>query len=376
MQIKNLALIVAAGAGKRFGGEVPKQYLPIDGETMLGKTVRAFLEHPEIDAVRVVIAKGDKKIYNECFPKGVDKLLDPVIGGAERQDSVRLGLESLQKLKPENVLIHDAARPYVSHDLITRILETLDKYDSAIPVVSVKDSVRVDGKAVNRDEVFVVQTPQGFHYKRIYDAHKKVKANFTDDAQVADAAGVRLHFVAGDEANIKITTLTDLKPQNSNPITRVGMGFDVHAFETGTHVTICGIKIPHSHQLKGHSDADVGLHALVDAILGAIGEGDIGEHFPPNDKKWKNADSAKFVQHAAELAAQKNAVINNVDITIICEEPKLTPYKAKMKVRVAEILKISPDCVNIKATTTEKLGFTGRKEGIAAQAVATIVFLG
>jgi len=366
--MKNLALIVAAGKGARMGSDMPKQYLPLDGKPLLLHSIEAFLSHPEIDAVCVVIAEGDS-LYPDLKH---DKLLPPVTGGAERQDSVRLGLESIKDLKLKNVLIHDAARPYVSAELISRIIEALDEHDSAIPVISVKDSVRVKGEAVDRDEVFAVQTPQGFHYKRIADAHQRVKDRFTDDAQVADAAGIRLFFVEGEEANKKITTPSDLAPR---PFTlHVGQGFDVHAFETGTHVTICGIKIPHSNGLAGHSDADVGLHALTDAILGAIGEGDIGEHFPPTDMEWKDADSAKFVRHAVKHVMQKKAEISNVDITIICEAPKITPHKSAMRTRVAEILKISEDCVNIKATTTEKLGFTGRKEGIAAQAVATVKF--
>lgn len=365
--MKNLALIVAAGSGSRFGGETPKQYQLLNGKPVLLHSIEAFANHPDIDAVRVVIAADDKS-YNFKHPK----LLDPVIGGAERQDSVRLGLEGLEGY--DNVLIHDAARPYVGQNLISRIIDALKKYDSVVPVLSVAESVRVKGEAVDRREVFIVQTPQAFHYKIISSAHKKMKGKvYTDDAQVVEAAGGKLHFVEGDPMNKKITTKEDMDKQAT---IRTGMGFDVHEFETGTHVTICGIKIPHSHQLKGHSDADVGLHALTDAILGAIGEGDIGEHFPPSETKWRNADSTLFLKHALELARKKNAVISNVDVTIICEEPKLSEYKPKMRAKVAEILETTLDCVNIKATTTEKLGFTGRKEGIAAQSIATVKFLG
>jgi 2-C-methyl-D-erythritol 4-phosphate cytidylyltransferase/2-C-methyl-D-erythritol 2,4-cyclodiphosphate synthase len=368
--MKNLALIVAAGGGKRMGSEIPKQYLPLGNSTVLARSIEAFLKHPQIDSVRVVIAAGDERYQALGFNDA--KLLPPVIGGAERQDSVRLGLQSLKDLKPKNVLIHDAARPYVSAEVIDNVLKGLDKHMAVVPLIDLKDSARYEGKVIDREELKLVQTPQGFDYQAILKAHQAAKGKYTDDAQVAEAGGVKINFVAGAEKNRKITTMGDL---NNTPGFRTGTGFDVHEFETGTHLTICGVKIPHSHQLKGHSDADVGLHALTDAILGAIGQGDIGEHFPALDPKWKNADSVKFVEHALQLVKSKNGEIGNVDITIICEEPKLTPYKPQMKKRVAEILKIDADCVNIKATTTEKLGFTGRKEGIAAQAIATIRFL-
>ncbi len=407
--MKNLALIVAAGSGSRFGGELPKQYLPLNGKPVLQHSIETFLNHPKIDAVCVVIGAGDLQLYESAISalsvipaqagilasadasstckdsrlRGNDnilRLLSPIIGGDERQDSVRLGLESIVELKPKNVLIHDAARPFVSKQVIDNVLTGLEKYPAVIPAITATDSVRYEGKTLQREKLQIIQTPQGFDYYTIEDAHqyyhdhKHLKGSkiCTDDAQVAELAGIKIHFVEGEAMNKKITTKADFGTSS----TRTGMGFDVHAFETGTHVTICGVKIPHSHQLKGHSDADVGLHALTDAILGAIGEGDIGEHFPDSQPEWKNVDSAKFVEHAMKLVAAKNAQIENVDVTIICEEPKLTPYKPQMRKRVAEILQIAEDCVNIKATTTEKLGFTGRKEGIASMSVATIRFLG
>lgn len=375
--MKNLALIVAAGKGKRLGSEIPKQYLPLDGEALLVHSVRAFAQHPDIDAVQVVIAEGDEQLYYKAISpiidSGTHKLLDFIIGGAERQDSVKQGLESAKMFKPTNVLIHDAARPYISSEIITRILEGLKTHYAAIPYISCKDSARYNGKALDRKQLQLVQTPQGFNFQAIYAAHQKAAPGYTDDAQVAESTGMDIFMVEGDEMNTKITTEADFKKPASF---RVGTGFDVHEFETGTHVNICGVKILHSHQLKGHSDADVGLHALTDALLGAIGAGDIGEHFPPSDVRWKDADSTMFVRHALKHVIEKKGQVENVDITIICEEPKLTPHKPEMKKKVAEILKIPADCVNIKATTTEKLGFTGRKEGIAAQAVATIKFLG
>ncbi len=377
--MKNLALIVAGGSGLRVGGEIPKQYLPLGGKAVLRHTVEAFLSHPEIEAVRVVIGQGHGELYNGCvvtWLRGYVGLLEAVTGGKERQDSVRLGLESVKDLNPENVLIHDAARPFVSAEVISRVLDALREHEAVIPAVLCKDSVRVDGAAIPREKVRLVQTPQGFHYKKILHAHQHNMTHWvaaTDDAHLAEAMGMNVFIVEGDEMNKKITTQADLSTINHQPSTRVGFGFDVHEFTTGTHVMICGVKVLHSHGLKGHSDADVGLHALVDALLGAIGEGDIGQHFPPSDPEWKDADSEKFTAHAAKLVKEKGGVINNVDITIIGEEPKVGPHRAAMKANVARILAIEPDRVNIKATTTEGLGFTGRKEGLAAQAVASVL---
>ena len=370
--MKNLALIVAAGSGVRFGGEVPKQYQLLNGQTVLEHSVQAFLEHPEIDGVRVVIAAKDKS-YDELKLLH-HKLLKPVHGGAERQDSVRLGLESLIEYEPQNVLIHDAARPFICDEIISEALRQLQAHQAVIPVVEISDSVRYQGEAIDRKQVKLAQTPQGFDFQTILRAHQQYKGDtkLTDDAQLVENMGVKVEMFQGDLKNIKVTTAGDIK---RGRLTKVGMGFDVHQFEDGDGVIICGVKIPYDKKLKGHSDADVGLHAIVDALLGAIGEGDIGEHFPPSDERWKNADSMKFLVHTAGLIAEKNGAVGNVDVTIICEEPKLFAYKIAMQNKVAEGLKIPVSLVNVKATTTEKLGFTGRKEGIAAQAIASVVFL-
>jgi 2-C-methyl-D-erythritol 4-phosphate cytidylyltransferase/2-C-methyl-D-erythritol 2,4-cyclodiphosphate synthase len=360
--MKNLALIVAGGSGSRFGGALPKQYQMLGGKTVLQHSIDAFLNHPQIDGVLVVINKEHEPLFKANVPY--------CFGGNERQDSVRLGLVEALKYKPKNVLIHDAARPFVSAAVIDNVINALDGADAAIPVVPAKDSVRLDGIATAREKVALVQTPQGFDFKKILNAHQHFSSHWvkaTDDAQVFELAGGTIAMVQGDEANIKITNQSDISRQA--PDIRTGTGFDVHEFEVGTHVRICGIDIPHSHALKGHSDADVGLHAITDALLGAGGKGDIGEHFPPHDPRWKNADSAKFLQHAQQLVGGK---INNIDVTIIAEEPKLTPYKPAMRKRIAEILGIDEARVNVKATTTEGLGFTGRREGIAAQAVVSI----
>jgi 2-C-methyl-D-erythritol 4-phosphate cytidylyltransferase/2-C-methyl-D-erythritol 2,4-cyclodiphosphate synthase len=367
--MKNLVIIVAAGSGSRFGGEIPKQYQLLSGKPILAHTIETFANHPQIDAVLVVISEGHELLYNSSVLNS-PKILPFALGGNERQDSVRLGLIEAQKYNPQNVLIHDAARPYIDSNTISRILDALETHQAVIPVINVSDSVRVKGEAVNRDEVKIVQTPQGFHFDKILHAHQHNSSHWvklTDDAQVAESAGIELHFVEGDIMNKKITTQNDLNPLTLSP--RIGQGCDVHEFEAGDSVIICGIKIPHTKKLKGHSDADVGLHAITDAILGAIGAGDIGEYFPPSDARWKNADSTQFLQHAASLVKGK---INNIDVTIICEEPKITPHKKAMRARVAEILGLDESQVNIKATTTEGLGFTGRREGIAAQAVALI----
>lgn len=369
--MKNLAIIVAAGSGERFGGELPKQYVAYKGKPLLAHSIEAFTGHVDIAEILVVINEAHEEIFKELFPD-----VKYCFGGAERQHSVRLGLEHSAAGGFDNVLIHDAARPNVSRETISEIVEELAGYEAVVPVLGCQNSVRVDGQTVDRDLVKFMQTPQAFRFEKIIQAHRSaanMEKPFTDDAQVAEANGMELKFIDGDEMNRKITTIADV---DSSKSFRTGMGFDVHAFEDGDHVTICGVKVPHTKSLKGHSDADVGLHAITDAILGAIGEGDIGEHFPPSDDKWKGADSSIFLKEAAELAKKKNSQIENVDVTIICEAPKLGPHKQGMKKTVALILQINPEQVNIKATTTEKLGFTGRGEGVAAQAVATISIMG
>lgn len=360
----NIALIVAAGKGKRFGGDVPKQYELLHGKPVLAHSVEAFLNHPQIDAVKVVISKEHEELF-----KSLELQAGYCFGGEERQDSVRMGLEGLDC---KNVLIHDAARPYISAEVISNVINALENNDAAIPVISAKDSARYNGEAIDRDKLKFVQTPQGFSYDKIQDAHAKADKIYTDDAQVAEANGVKVAMVEGDLMNIKITDRSDMQTQ---PTFRIGQGYDVHAFETGTRVTLCGVKVAHTHGLKGHSDADVAMHAITDALLGAVGEGDIGEHFPPSDAQWLNAKSEVFLQKAAALVAAKNGKISNIDLTIICEAPKITPHKKEMQKNIAQILGTPLDAINIKATTTEKLGFTGREEGIAAQAVASVLIL-
>jgi 2-C-methyl-D-erythritol 4-phosphate cytidylyltransferase / 2-C-methyl-D-erythritol 2,4-cyclodiphosphate synthase len=370
-----LALIVAAGRGSRAGDGLPKQYRPLTGRPVLRRTVEAFIRHPRIDAVQVVIHPDDRKLYDAAVA-GLD-LPAAVAGGATRQESVRLGLEAIDC---ERVLIHDAARPFVPHDVIDRVLDALSHDDGAVPALPVSDSLRRGGPyveaEVERDGLYRVQTPQGFQFEAIRSAHRAAKAEATDDAAVLRAAGGRVALVEGDERNMKLTTADDFARAQAGlaavMTSRTGMGFDVHRFGPGDHVWLCGVKVPHAQGLIGHSDADAGLHALTDAILGAIGEGDIGQHFPPNDPQWKGAASDQFLAHAAGLVAARGGRIDHVDVTIIAERPKVGPYRDVMRQRIADILRLPLAVVSVKATTTEGLGFTGRSEGIAAQAVATL----
>ncbi|HIO39275.1 MAG TPA: bifunctional 2-C-methyl-D-erythritol 4-phosphate cytidylyltransferase/2-C-methyl-D-erythritol 2,4-cyclodiphosphate synthase [Rhodospirillales bacterium] len=380
--METVALIVSAGRGRRISGKTPKQYLPLGGETILSKTARAFINHKKIDAVRIVIHPDDRDLYDAAT--GGLNLLSPVYGGPERQDSVRNGLESLEELSPLNVLIHDSVRPFVSHSLIDRILNMLLDGKGCIPGVPIMDAIKLldDGKIVKsleRSNIWRVQTPQGFPFDQILAAHRSlIGNNLADDAAVAEAYGLSVVVVQGLLDNEKITNKEDLekamqKHSLSLPDIRVGNGYDVHRFSKGDFVTICGIKIPFSFGLEGHSDADVGLHALTDAILGALGKGDIGEYFPSTDEQWRNASSHIFLRHAGEVLSSMNASVQNLDITIICEVPKISPYRDEMKNNICEILSISPSRVNVKGKTNETLGFIGRKEGIAAQATATIL---
>jgi 2-C-methyl-D-erythritol 4-phosphate cytidylyltransferase / 2-C-methyl-D-erythritol 2,4-cyclodiphosphate synthase len=375
------ALIVAAGRGTRFGGALPKQYLPFGGSSVLRHAVAAFASHPRINAVQVVIREEDRGIFDEAVA-GLS-VLPPVPGGAERQDSVRLGLEALVPHAPERVLIHDGARPFPDPALIDRVLDALDRAPAAIPALPLGDTIKrvADGRVretVERAQLWRAQTPQGFHFKAILAAHRAAAGRLlTDDAAVAEAAGMAPLVVFGSEDNLKVTAAQDLASAERllaarTGDIRVGQGFDVHGFGPGDHVVICGVAIPHDRSLVGHSDADVGLHALTDSLLGAIGAGDIGMHFPPTEARWRGAASDRFLAHAAALVREKGGDIAAVDITVICERPKIAPHRARMIERVAAILGISAARVSVKATTTEGLGFTGRAEGIAAQAVATV----
>ncbi|TDI62979.1 MAG: bifunctional 2-C-methyl-D-erythritol 4-phosphate cytidylyltransferase/2-C-methyl-D-erythritol 2,4-cyclodiphosphate synthase [Alphaproteobacteria bacterium] len=371
------AIIVAAGKGVRAGDGPPKQYRTLSGVPVLRRSVEVFQAHPGISKVIVVINPDHADFYEKAV--GDLELPSPVAGGRTRQESVLNGLTSLEGDAPGIVLIHDAARAFVSLGLIERVIdEVSNSGGGAIPSLPVCDTLKKgkDGiveETISRDGLFTVQTPQGFPYPEILNAHKKaVGKELTDDAAVAEAAGMKVALVAGAKENIKLTNPEDFAGHCHD--VRTGSGFDVHAFEDGDHVILCGVKIPHEKGLRGHSDADAGLHALTDAILGAIGEGDIGDHFPPSDDKWKDAPSDLFLRHAASLVEKAGGTITNVDVTLICEAPKIAPHRAAMQNRVAEILGLEVARVSIKATTTEQLGFTGRGEGLAAQATATVVF--
>ncbi|TVR99220.1 MAG: bifunctional 2-C-methyl-D-erythritol 4-phosphate cytidylyltransferase/2-C-methyl-D-erythritol 2,4-cyclodiphosphate synthase [Rhodospirillales bacterium] len=378
-----VALIVAGGRGERLGGTVPKQYQPLAGVAMLRRAITPFLNHPRITAVRVVFRADDREHYDRAVA-GLD-MEPPVAGGASRQESARLGLESLAQHPPAAVLIHDAARPFCPPDLIDRTLAALALAPAAVPAVPVHDTLkRVDrdqpgriADTVDRTGLYRVQTPQAFRYDLILAAHRRLAGEAcTDDAQVAERAGLAVALVPGDEDNVKVTTPDDYRRAERRLLaeteTRTGFGFDVHRFGPGDHVMLGGIAIPHDAGLIGHSDADVALHAATDAILGAIAAGDIGSHFPPSDPRWQGAPSAGFLRHAAEMVAQAGGRIVHLDLTVICERPKIGPHRAAMAARIADILGLVPRRISIKATTTERLGFTGRGEGIAVQAAATV----
>jgi 2-C-methyl-D-erythritol 4-phosphate cytidylyltransferase/2-C-methyl-D-erythritol 2,4-cyclodiphosphate synthase len=376
-----IALVVAAGRGTRLGGPIPKQYRDLAGAPLLRRSLATLSRHARIDAVRVVCNPADAGLY-AAAADGLG-LLDPVAGGAERQDSVRAGLESLADLSPATVLIHDGARPFVDAGLIDRLIVALDDSPGAIAAVPVADTLwrAQDGDAgaiVPREHLWRAQTPQAFRYRDILEAHRRAAgATLTDDAAVLRAAGGSVRLVAASERNFKVTTEDDLARAEREAFLdradiRVGTGYDVHRLGPGDGVWLCGIKVPHDGALVGHSDADVAIHALVDAILGAIGEGDIGAHFPPSDMRWKGATSDRFLRHAADLVAARGGAIRHADVTVICERPKVGPHRSAMRARLAGILGIDVSRVSVKATTTEGLGFTGRGEGIAAQAAATV----
>nr|WP_199699282.1 bifunctional 2-C-methyl-D-erythritol 4-phosphate cytidylyltransferase/2-C-methyl-D-erythritol 2,4-cyclodiphosphate synthase [Oleomonas cavernae] len=376
-------ILAAAGSGSRAGHGLPKQYRALAGKPLIRWTVEALRRHPQIGDIVVVV--------DPALAAVAATLLDGtaagpfVAGGSDRQASVLAGLESLAALAipPDLVLIHDAARPSTSPATVDAVIAALERADGAIPALPVVDTLKQGGGGritgtVPREGLFRAQTPQGFRFPAILEAHRLAAGRLlTDDAAVAEAAGLTVALVAGEEENFKVTSAQDLVRAerallNRLPDIRTGQGFDVHALGAGDGVWLGGVKIPADLCLIGHSDADVALHALTDALLGAIGAGDIGQHFPPSDAQWRGVASSRFLAHAASLVAARGGAIAHVDLTIICERPKVGPHRAAMVQRIAEILSIGPERVSVKATTTERLGFTGRGEGIAAQAIATV----
>ena len=370
------ALIVAAGKGERLGGDVPKQFQFLGGKPMLRWAVESFLSHPRVNAVSVVIGPGQREAAIGAL-EGLP-VADLIEGGAERSDSVRNGLEAIGQ---GAVLIHDAARPFCPPDVVDRLLAALENHDGAVPVLPVADTMArgdaVLDEQVDRRNLLRVQTPQAFHVEDLLFAFEEAGlARATDESSVMIAAGLKVAAVQGDPMLDKVTTAADWDRAEAllaaRYVPRTGMGFDVHAFEGDGPIMMGGIAVPHNRGLAGHSDADVALHSITDALLGAAGLGDIGEHFPPSDPQLKGASSDLFLAHAAQLIRQRNGLIDHVDCTIIAEEPKVGPHRSAMRERIADILGLSVDQVSIKATTTEGLGFTGRREGIAAQSVASI----
>ena len=369
------AVIVAAGQGLRAGQPLPKQFARWRGKPVVRHSAEA-LAASGVGSIVVAIPQGAEAIAAEALA-GIPGIA-LITGGATRQESVRLGLEALEGAAPDLVLIHDAARPVLPGEVVERLVAALAVQPGAIPVLPVVDSLteaegELMGNPARREALRRVQTPQAFRFRDILAAHRAWSgaAEAGDDAQVARAAGIVVALVEGDERLHKLTFASDFAADL--PPIRVGTGYDVHKLAAGEELWLCGVKIDHSHGLAGHSDADVAIHALVDAILGAIGQGDIGSHFPPSDPQWKGAASDRFLAHAAKLASDAGYRIGNVDLTIICEAPKIGPHRDVMRARLAEILATGIDAISVKATTTERLGFTGRSEGIAAQAVATLL---
>jgi len=375
-EMTTATIIVAAGRGKRAGGDLPKQWQMLTGKPVLGRTIDAFRE--QTDVICVVLHPDDHDIWN-TFGFEADAVVN---GGATRDESVRAGLMAVSDHGPSKVLIHDAARPMVSKQTIQRVLDALEEHPGAAPALPVTDALwRSEGTAVeaavSRDHLYRAQTPQGFNYAQILQAHLDRDTPAADDVEVARDAGMSVHIVDGDENNLKITTADDFdraaRILGDEMDIRLGNGYDVHRFGDGDHVVLCGVKIPHGRGLQGHSDADVGMHAVTDAIYGALGRGDIGQHFPPSDPQWKGAASHIFLEHAVALAAEHGFSISNVDCTLVCEYPKIGPHQSKMKAKMAAIMGLSSDRISVKATTSERLGFTGREEGIASIATATLV---
>jgi 2-C-methyl-D-erythritol 4-phosphate cytidylyltransferase/2-C-methyl-D-erythritol 2,4-cyclodiphosphate synthase len=375
---RTVALIVAAGGGTRAGTDLPKQYVHVAGQPMIAHSYAALAAHPAIDRVLLVIGAGQEAMLREALGD-----VPFIIGGATRRESAARGLAALAADGgADRVLIHDAARPFLSETIIDRLIAALDDHPGAMPVLPVADTLArgdaILGDTVPRDGLFRVQTPQAFHFDAILAAHRDWPDDLeaTDDAQMLRRMGGAVALVEGDVMLEKVTYPADFAAAEARAgtamISRSASGYDVHRLETGEELWLGGVLIPHDKGLSGHSDADVALHAITDALLGTIGAGDIGTHFPPSDAQWRGAPSYKFLQHAASLIAREGGVIDFVDLTLICEAPKIGPHRAAMKARIADLLALDERQVSIKATTTERLGFTGRGEGIAAQAMATV----
>src|SRR5947207_12147049 len=382
---RTAAILVAAGRGLRAGAGGPKQYREIGGQTVIFRAMQAFCRHPDLFAVQPVVNPDDAAVFNEAVA-GL-RHAPPANGGATRQASVHAGLEALAHLKPDIVLIHDAARPFVTAAVISRAIEAAGRTGAAVPAIAVTDTIKQVGDTGNveatpdRARLRIAQTPQAFRYEAILEAHRRAardgRSDFTDDAALAEWAGLTVATFEGDVANMKLTTPEDFVREEARlgamlGDIRIGTGYDVHAFGEGDHVMICGVRVPHTRGFLAHSDGDVGLHALVDAILGALADGDIGSHFPPTDPKWKGAASDQFLKYTVDRVTARGGRIAHLDVTLICERPKIGPYRDAMRARIAEIAGLALSRVAVKATTSERLGFTGREEGIAAVASATI----
>ena len=369
-------ILVAAGKGARIGGEVPKQYRLIGGKTVLRRTIEATHFQSRISETVVVVAQDDPYIENHIAD--LDNIR-AVTGGVTRTASVRAGLAALADNPPDLVLIHDGARPFVTGDVIDSVINALEKAPAAVPALPIADALKsLDGASVDREHLCRVQTPQGFHFDKVWAAFQSLDddASFADDIEVAQAAGLKIAFTQGDTDNFKVTYPEDFAKAEAMLTTdtyiATGTGFDVHRFTEGDIMWLCGVPIECGFTLLGHSDADAGLHALTDAILGAIAHGDIGDHFPPSDPKWKGASSDKFLLYAIEKVNERGGQLQHVDVTLICEKPKIKPHRESMREKIAELCGLPLTRVSVKATTTEKLGFTGRGEGLAAQAAATV----
>jgi 2-C-methyl-D-erythritol 4-phosphate cytidylyltransferase / 2-C-methyl-D-erythritol 2,4-cyclodiphosphate synthase len=382
---RTAAVLVAAGRGLRAGAGGPKQYRMIGGQTVIFRAMEPFCLHKRVFAVQPVLSPDDTAMFNAAVSSLRHE--PPASGGATRQASVHAGLEALAAKKPDIVLIHDAARPFVSQDLISRAIDAVGRTGAAIPAIAVADTVKlVDGNGnveatPERARLRIAQTPQVFRFDAILEAHRRAaregRTDFTDDAALAEWAGLTVTTFEGDVANMKLTTPEDFLREEARLASqlgdiRTGTGYDVHAFGEGDHVMICGVRVPHTKGFLAHSDGDVGLHALVDAILGALADGDIGSHFPPSDPRWKGVASHQFLKYAVDRVTARGGRIANLEVTLICERPKIGPLRDQMRTRIAEISGVDVSRVAVKATTSEKLGFTGREEGIAATASATI----